>query len=124
MCRTAAVKRRGGHGMRLIVRINRNPSVEGHTMTEKKLKAVRPRLEALMAQDRDLLKALVKEALDQILQAEMSECVGAAPGERVATRAGYRAGYYERGLVTRVGKIELRVPRDRSGQLSTSLFER
>ena len=65
-------------------------------MTEKKLKAVRPRLEALMAQDRDLLKALVKEALDQILQAEMSEFLGAAPGERVATRAGYRAGYYER----------------------------
>ena len=49
-------------------------------MTAKKLKAVRPRLEALMAQDRDLLKALVKEALDQILQAEMSEFLGAAPG--------------------------------------------
>lgn len=46
--------------MRLIVRINRNPSAEGHTMTERKLKTVRPRLEALMAQDRDLLKALVK----------------------------------------------------------------
>jgi len=84
-------------------------------MTERKLKTVRPRLEALVAQDRDLLKALVKEALDQILQAEMTEFLGAAPGERNATRAGYRAGYYERGLVTRVGKIELRIPRDRSG---------
>ena len=73
-------------------------------MTERKLKAVRPRLEALVAQDRDLLKALVKEALDQILQAEMTEFLGAAPGERNATRAGYRAGYYERGLVTRVGQ--------------------
>ena len=39
-------------------------------------------------------------------------------------RAGYRAGYYERGLITRVGKIELRVPRDRSGEFSTALFER
>jgi hypothetical protein len=38
-------------------------------MTEKKFKPVRPRLEALLAQDRDLLKALVKEALDQVLQA-------------------------------------------------------
>ena len=93
-------------------------------MTEKKVKAVRPRLEALMAQDRDLLKALVKEALDQILQAEMTEFLGAAPGERNGTRAGYRAGYYERGLITRVGKIELRVPRDRSGEFSTALFER
>jgi len=39
-------------------------------MTDRKLKTVRPRLEALVAQDRDLLKALVKEALDQLLQAE------------------------------------------------------
>jgi len=44
--------------MRLIVEIDLNP-VEGHTMTERKLKTVRPRLEALVAQDRDLLKALV-----------------------------------------------------------------
>ena len=41
-------------------------------MTDRKLKTVRPRLEALVAQDRDLLKALVKEALDQLLQAEMT----------------------------------------------------
>src|SRR5512147_203420 len=54
----------------------------------------------------------------------MTEFLGAAPGERNATRVGYRAGYYERGLVTRVGKIELRIPRDRSGEFSTSLFER
>jgi transposase-like protein len=110
--------------MRLIVEIDLNPSEEGHTMTERKIKAVRPRLEALVSQDRDLLKALVKEALDQILQAEMTDFLGAAPGERNATRVGYRAGYYERGLVTRVGKIELRIPRDRSGEFSTSLFER
>jgi len=93
-------------------------------MTERKLKAVRPRLEALVAQDRDLLKALVKEALDQILQAEMTDFLGAAPGQRSPSRLGYRAGYYERGLITRVGKIELRVPRDRNGEFSTSLFER
>jgi putative transposase len=64
----------------------------GHTLTERKLKAVRPRLEALVAQARDLLKALVKEALDQILQAEMTDFLGAAPGERSTARAGYRAG--------------------------------
>ena len=93
-------------------------------MTTRKLKAVAPRLEALIAQDRDLIKSLVKEALDQILQAEMSECVGAEPGERTELRTGYRAGYYSRGLITRVGKIELRVPRDRNGEFSTALFER
>jgi putative transposase len=110
--------------MRLIVEIDLNPSEEGHTMTGRKLKPVVPRLEALVAQDRDLLKALVKEALEEVLQAEMTECLGAEAGERTGTRLGYRAGYYERGLLTRVGKIELRVPRDRNGEFSTALFER
>ena len=29
------------------------------------------------------------------------------PGERTADRVGYRSGYYSRGLVTRIGKLEL-----------------
>jgi len=93
-------------------------------MTVGKLKAVPRRLEALVAQDRDLLKALVKEALEQVLHSEMTEFLGAGPGERSEGRNGYRAGYYDRGLITRVGKIELRVPRDRNGEFSTALFER
>ena len=39
-------------------------------------------------------------------------------------RLGYRSGYYERALVTRVGRLELRVPQDRDGRFSTALFER
>ncbi|WP_374616577.1 IS256 family transposase [Thauera aminoaromatica] len=74
--------------------------------------------------DRDLMKALMKEALQEVLEAEMTEFLGAAPSERSETRSGYRAGYYHRGLVTRIGKLELRVPRDRSGEFSTALFER
>ena len=65
--------------MRLIVEIDRNP-VEGHAMTDRKLKAVRPRLEVLLAQDRDLLKALVKEALDQILQSGDDRVPGRGAG--------------------------------------------
>lgn len=110
--------------MRLIVEIDLYPSRKGHTMTVRKLKAVKPRIEGLVSADRDLMKALVKEAVDQILQTEMTEFLGAAPGERTEGRGGYRAGYYGRGLVTRVGRIELRVPRDRSGAFSTALFER
>ena len=54
----------------------------------------------------------------------MTETVGAGPGERTADRTGYRSGYYSRGLVTRIGKLELRVPRDREGRFSTELFDR
>jgi putative transposase len=65
-------------------------------------------------------KALVKAALEEVLQADMTEALGALPGER----SDGRLGYYSRGLVTRIGKLELRVPRDREGRVSTELFER
>jgi transposase-like protein len=81
-------------------------------------------MEGLVAGDRDLMKSLMKEALQEVLESEMTEHLGATPGERTEGRTGYRAGYYSRGLVTRIGKLELRVPRDRSGEFSTALFER
>jgi transposase-like protein len=54
----------------------------------------------------------------------MTEALGAEKGERAVGRQGYRSGYYGRTLITRVGKLELRVPQDRSGRFSTELFER
>jgi putative transposase len=50
--------------------------------------------------------------------------VGAEKGERTAGRQSYRSGYYGRTLITRVGKLELRVPQDRAARFSTELFER
>jgi len=52
---------------------------------------------------------------NQILQAEMTEHLKAEPGEETSGRRGYRNGTYERQLTTRVGTIELEVPRDREG---------
>ena len=54
----------------------------------------------------------------------MEEALGAAKGERTDERLGYRSGYYTRGLITRIGKIELRVPQDRQGRFRTEVFER
>jgi putative transposase len=92
-------------------------------MTTRKHKGKLSAVEAV-AGDRDLMKTLMKEALQEVLEGEMSEFLGAAPGERSEGRNGYRAGYYGRNLVTRIGKLELRVPRDRGGEFSTALFER
>jgi transposase-like protein len=39
-----------------------------------------------------------------VLEAEMTEALGAEKGERAAGRQGYRSGYYGRTLITRVGK--------------------
>src|SRR5208283_1937314 len=44
--------------------------------------------------------------------------------ERTPNRLGYRSGYYNRALITRVGKLELRVPQDRQGRFRTEVFER
>ena len=54
----------------------------------------------------------------------MTEAFGANSGERTADWLAYRAGYHSQGLVTRIGKLELRVPRDRDGRFSTELFAR
>jgi transposase-like protein len=92
--------------------------------TRKKPTASLRLVEQVFTEQPDQLKALVKAALEEVLQADMTEALGALPGQRSDGRLGYRAGYYTRGLVTRIGKLELRVPRDRTGQFSTELFER
>jgi putative transposase len=86
--------------------------------------ALKAEVARILAADRDVLKSIVSEALQQTLEAEMDEALGAEKGERTPNRVGYRSGYYGRTLVTRVGKIELRVPQDRQGRFRTEVFER
>jgi transposase-like protein len=81
-------------------------------------------VKAVLAGDDAFIRAVVRAALQEVLEAEMTESVGAGKGERTANRVGYRSGYYSRTLITRVGKLELRVPQDRDGRFSTELFER
>jgi len=93
-------------------------------MTDKKVKSGTIDVKALLAGDEEFLRALVRTALQEGLEAEMTEAWGAENGERAAARQGYRSGSYGRTLITRVGKLELRVPQDRTGRFSTELFER
>jgi putative transposase len=81
-------------------------------------------MKALLSADGDFLRDAVKAAVQAALEAEMTEALAAERGERADGRLGYRSGYYSRSLITRVGTIELRVPRDRAGLFSTELFER
>src|SRR6266446_4324199 len=101
-----------------------DPLARMHTMTGKKGKSGTIDVKALLAGDEEFLRALVRTALQEVLQAEMTEVLGAEKGERTAGRLGYRSGYYGRTLITRVGKLELRVAQDREGRFSTELFER
>lgn len=81
-------------------------------------------VKTILSQETDFLKPLLKSLLNEILQAEMKEMLGAESYERSGERRGYRAGYYSRQYITRVGSIDLDVPRDREGKFSTELFER
>ena len=69
-------------------------------------------------------EVLLEKVMNEVLQAEMTEHLGAEPGEQTDERRGYRNGSYERELTTRVGSLTLEVPRDRDGTFQTKLFER
>jgi transposase-like protein len=77
-----------------------------------------------ISEDDDPLRRLAELMLQRLLEEEMTEFLGAAPNERTEQRRGYRNGHRPRALTTRVGKLELLVPRDREGRFSTELFER
>ena len=77
----------------------------------------------LLTED-DAMKHLLQKLLQEVLEAEMETALQASKSERTGGRLGYRSGHYPRTLVTRVGKLELKVPQDRQGRFSTELFER
>lgn len=93
-------------------------------MTTTKLTHASSIAKETLLSDPAALKEVVRAALQEALEQEMTDALGAAKGERTGQRLGYRSGYYERTLVTRIGKLELRVPQDRDGRFSTELFER
>jgi putative transposase len=87
------------------------------------------RVDAQMAQealldDPAFLREIVERVVQQVLEAEMTEHIGAAPYERGEGRTGHRNGYKPRALRTRVGTLNLLVPQDREGTFSTRLFSR
>ena len=63
----------------------------------------------------DLLRAMVKEMAEALMSAEADAVCGAPFGERSPERVNRRNGYRERDWDTRVGSIELAVPKLREG---------
>lgn len=72
----------------------------------------------------DAFSKLMECMLNQILKAESEEQLGAGMYERTDSRRDHRNGTRSRSLVTRLGKIELEVPRHRDVPFKTVLFER
>lgn len=78
---------------------------------------------AQMDKDLDFLRDGVKLLAEATMEMEVSEHVGAEKFERTTERKGQRNGYREREWDTRVGTVELRVPRVRDGDFFPSLLD-
>ena len=80
-------------------------------------------LDQLAAADVDALRTLLQHTLQRLIEAEASAYIGAAPGEHSPTRTTYRNGHRARSLDTRVGRLDLEIPKVRTGSFFPSLLE-
>jgi transposase-like protein len=89
---------------------------------------VRMALEGLLrkvevGEDVDFLREGVRVMAQALMELEVSQQLGAERHERTPSRTGQRNGYRERQWDTRVGSIDLSVPRIRDGGFIPSLLE-
>ena len=83
---------------------------EGQSMTVADVVA-----DVLAGEAGDFLREAVELVARELMEAEISAEIGAARGEVSSERRTHRNGYRPRGWETRVGEIELAIPRARSG---------
>lgn len=72
----------------------------------------------------EVVRSTVEETLNALLDAEADELCGAQRYERSPERLDTRSGHYRRKLLTKAGKVELKVPRLRSLPFETQIIER
>jgi putative transposase len=71
----------------------------------------------------DFLRAVAEAVLQLLMEADVEGLIGAARHERSAERLNYRNGYRERALDTRLGPLQLRVPKLRQGSYFPPFLE-
>lgn len=72
----------------------------------------------------DLAKNILMTVFHQIMEQQRTEYLQVEDYERSGNRISQRNGYYKRELTTRIGTLELKVPRTRDGKFSPDVFER
>lgn len=77
----------------------------------------------LLDEHGDFLREAVALVAAQLMDAEVTAQIGAGHGEVSADRVTHRNGYRSRGWETRVGEIELQIPKKRSGSYFPSFLE-
>src|ERR671927_536097 len=80
-------------------------------------------LDQLAAADTDVLRTILEHTLQRLIEAEATAYIGAESGEHSASRTTYRNGHRPRTLDTRVGRLDLQIPKVRTGSFFPSLLE-
>jgi putative transposase len=93
------------------------------TMADELRMALTELLRKAEAGDAEFLREGVRALAQALMELEVGQHVGAERYERALTRTGQRNGYREREWDTRVGTIDLQVPRVRDGSFFPSLLE-
>ena len=75
------------------------------------------------AGDSDFLRAVAEAVLQLLMENDVEGLIGAGRHERSAERLNYRNGYRERALDTRLGTLQLRVPKLRQGSYFPPFLE-
>ena len=84
-------------------------------MTEPRI-ALLSRLEqAASSAEPDVLRDALRWAIEELMEADVTAQLGAAPHERTPERTGYRNGYRVRPFDSRMGALELAIPKTRTG---------
>ena len=92
------------------------------TLTESDLSAL---LAAVTAGDiTDPIRTSLAWVLQELIEAELTATIGAAPGERAAGRVAQRNGHRPKLITTQAGDIELAIPKLRTGSFFPSILER
>jgi transposase-like protein len=73
--------------------------------------------------DDDFVRQAVQYLMQQLIELEAEQHIGAGRYQRTPTRQTQRNGHRERGLDTRVGELSLRIPKVRQGTFFPSLLE-
>src|SRR4030095_6398731 len=77
----------------------------------------------LSSEHADVLRQSVAWIVAELMEAEVTAQIGAEFGERSPDRIAQRNGYRPRSWDTRVGELELRIPRLRTGSYFPSFLE-
>src|SRR3954452_19586983 len=78
----------------------------------------------VLAEERgDVIRESVRWVVSELMEAEVSELIGAQRGERTEDRATHRNGYRARRWDTRAGEIELQIPKLRRGSYFPSFLQ-